>query len=126
MTIKRIEKTDVQELFDIHANYYTFPFPNLANPLYAIQRVVRNDKNNIILAGIIKLTSEGIFITNKNLSEFERMKGIKLLNDQLEKDSLNFGLEDCHVFSENNDNFINILHKLGFVDCTGHALVRSK
>jgi len=68
MTIKRLEKSDVEELFTIHHKFYTFPFPNLANPLYAIQRVVRDSKGNIVLAGIVKITSEGIFITNKDLS----------------------------------------------------------
>ena len=42
------------------------------------------------------------------------------------KDVVDFGLEDCHTFAENDDHYINILRKLGWLDCTGHALVKLK
>jgi hypothetical protein len=54
------------------------------------------------------------------------MKAIKLAMDQLFTDATEFGLEDCHTFAENDDHYINILRKLGFVDSTGHAMVRLK
>lgn len=125
MQIRRIEKTDIKELYEIHQKHYNFAFPDLSSPLYAIQEVI-TEKDKIVLAGIVKLTSEVIFITNKDIPNLTIMKGIKLANEQMFKDATNLGLEDFHVFAENDDNFINILRKLGFLDCTGYPMVRLK
>jgi hypothetical protein len=126
MNIRRLEKQDVKEIYDIHQKFYNFAFPDLSNPLYAIQRVVLNNSGKIILTGIIRLTSEVILIIDKDQSNITRTKAIKLLNDQLYKDATNFGLDDFHIFAENDDNFINILRKLGFIDSTGFPMVRLK
>lgn len=123
MNLRRLERKDLKQLIEIHNKYYNFAFPNINDPLYAIQRIVEKD-DKIVLAGIVKLVSEVILITNKDLPPLTKMRGIKMMSDQLFKDVKNFGLDEFHVFSENDDNFINILHKLGFVDCTGVPLVR--
>ena len=124
MNIRRIEKSDVAPLFELHKKFYNFPFPDLSSPLYSHQLVVTNQEK-IILGIITKITSEGIFITDKDASRITRMKAIKLAIDHLNL-LWNFGLEDIHTFAENDDHYINILRKLGFVDCTGHALVKLK
>lgn len=126
MNIRRLEKRDVKEVYAIHQKFYNFAFPDLSNPLYAIQRVVLDNSGKIILAGIVRLTSEGIFITDKDRSNITRMKAIKLLSEQMYKDVVNFGLEDLHIFAENDDNYNNILRKLEFVDSTGFPMVRLK
>jgi hypothetical protein len=125
MIIRRLEKYDLQELWNIHKKFYNFAFPDLSNPLYAFQRVVLDNSGKIVLAVIVKLTSEGIFITDKDTSNLTRMKAIMLANNSF-KDAWSFGLEDCHTFVENDDHYINILRKLGWEDCTGHSLVRIK
>jgi len=124
MNIRRIEKPDISLLFELHRKFYDFPFPNLNDPLYSHQLVV-TEKDKIILGIITKITSEGIFITDKEISPITRMKAIKVAMDNL-KLLWNFGMEDIHTFAENDDHYINILRKLGWQDCTGHAMVRLK
>jgi len=124
MITRRLEKFDIERLMEIHKKFYNFPFPDLSNPLYAIQRVVV-EKDKIILAAIVKLTAEGIFITNKDIGNLTRMKAIMAADKDL-KLLWNFGLDDIHTFAENDDHYINILRKLGFEDCTGHSMVKLK
>jgi hypothetical protein len=124
MNLRKIERKDIEPLFNIHKRYYNFPFPDLSNPLYSHQLIVE-DKDKIILAIITKLTSEGTFITDKEISSLTRTKAIKLAMDNL-KLLWNFGLEDVHTFAENDDHYINILRKLGWQDCTGFPMVKLK
>lgn len=123
MNVKRVEKSDLQELWDIHKKFYNYAFPDLSNPLYIFQRVVRDENGEVITASVIKITCEGLFITNKDASHIKIIKAIKRLITQLREDCSLFGLEECHIFSENDDHYINILRKLGFTDCTGFPMV---
>jgi hypothetical protein len=124
METRRLEKSDIKRLLEIHKKFYNFPFPDINNPLYAIQRIV-TEKDKIVLAAIIKLTSEGVFITDKDISPITRMKAIMTADKDL-KLLWNFGLEDVHTFAENDDHYVNILRKLGFQDCSGHSMVKLK
>lgn len=124
MNIRKLEQKDILKLREIHAKHHNYPFPDLNNPLYALQHVV-TEGNKIIGAGIIRLTSEGLFILDKDMSPFVRAKAIKLLNENI-KLLWNFGLEECHIFTENDDSFVNIMRTLGFEDCTGYPMVKQK
>lgn len=124
MDSRRLNSIDINKLKKIHANNHSYPFPDFNDPLYAIQRVV-TEGDKIIVAGIIRITSEGLFITDKETSPFMRAKAIKILNNEMNL-IWKFGINDCHTFAENDDNYINILRKLGFEDCTGHAMVKQK
>ena len=123
MNIKRLEKSDIQELWNIHSG--NFAFPDLSNPLYALQRVVRDENGKVVLGAFVKLTSEGIFIIDKDASPITLVKAMKLANDNI-TDAWTIGLEDCHVFAVNDDHFINLLRELGWTDCTGHPMIRLK
>jgi hypothetical protein len=122
MNIRRIEKGDLEDLYFIHEAYHNFPFPDLSNPLYAVQRIIEDD-GKIIMAGIVKLTTEGIFIVNKERNPLTITRAIKMMLEQLTKDCEKIGLNETHVFVENDDNFINIMRKLKFQDTTGHSMV---
>src|ERR1017187_10551645 len=78
MQLRRIEKRDVKKLFEIWKENYSFPFPDINNPLYAFQHVVLDDHERIVLGSFVKLTSEGIFITDKEVNSITRMKAIKI------------------------------------------------
>jgi len=126
MTLKSLQRSDIEELWRIKEKFYNFPFPDITQPIYCIQNVIRDDKGNIVLGSILKLTAEGIFITNKDLPEITRMKAILLANKEISKQAINLGLEDVHIFAESDDNYIKILRKLGWKDCTGYPMVRMK
>jgi hypothetical protein len=125
MIIKKIEQSDLPELLEIHKEFHNFPFPDLNNPLYILQNVVKDDKG-IIMAGFSKITSEGIFVINKSLNPITITKAIKMVEEDMAKKSIDVGFEDMHVFADNDDHFINILCKLGFVRCTGFPMVKMK
>lgn len=125
--IRKIEKSDIPELLRIHKEFFDyFPFPNLDDPICAFQWVVVDDTSKIVLASVIRLTAEAIFLTDKNLSNIKRAKAIKLINDEKFDEVMNFGLEDLIAFAEKANKYPNILTKLGWVKRPGVAMARGK
>ena len=123
LTLDKIKKEDLERLWNIHKKFYNFPFPDLGSPLYCIQDVIKDANGQIIMAGICKLTSEGIFITNKDVSPFVRTRAIKILIEEFDKILHQLGLEDCHTFAEENKHYVEYLKTFGFKECTGIPLV---
>jgi hypothetical protein len=103
------------ELKVIHDN--SFPFPNINNFLYISKKVIVED-NEIIAAGFLKLTSEGILITNPRTSRRSRVLATKELINILELEAKKFGFDDCHVFVKDS-KVQEFLRHLGFNFCKG-------
>src|SRR5580704_1771789 len=84
-----------EELSLLHDN--SFPIPNINNPLYFSKKLII-DNGELIAAGLVKLTCEGVLVINEKAPLRSRVNGIKALIEEQSKDAKKIGLDDCHVF----------------------------
>lgn len=94
-----------------------FPFPDIKNPMYISNKIVI-DNGEIVGAGFVRLTSEGILILDKERSKIVRAKAAVSIVEGLKDSVKKFGLDECHVFVQ-DVNVQRFLGKLGFVNCKG-------
>jgi hypothetical protein len=123
LTLDKIKLEDIPSIKMIHAENHNYPFPDLTNPLYVVQDVIRDENDDIIMAGVIRVTSEAILITNKQATVTKRIAALAILAKEMIKMLKELQIEDCHIFAEEDPNFITFLKKLGFIDCTGKPMV---
>lgn len=99
-----------------------FPMPNLVNKLYCIKKSV---EINGELAAIfwVKLTSELSLITNPDISTLKKALAIKRIEEFVHPELKKRGIDDMHLFIENDPQYSNFLIKnFGFVLVPGQAL----
>jgi hypothetical protein len=101
---------DPEAIKQIHDG--SFPFPDLASPLFLSKRMAIKDGKLIGFIGA-KLTAEGVLILNSETSAITRTKASLELWDAMKRDLKNFGLEDFHVFTK-NPKFFNLLMNFKF------------
>jgi hypothetical protein len=123
LTLDKIKQEDVPNVKMVHAENHSYPFPDLSNPLYVVQDLIKDENGEIVMAGIIRLTSEVILVTNKSANINKRIAALGIIAKELTRMLKELGIEDCHIFAEEDPNFIMFLKKLGFIDCTGKAMV---
>jgi N-acetylglutamate synthase-like GNAT family acetyltransferase len=100
----------------------SFPLPDLSNPLYVSQKTVI-DEGDVVAAGLVRLTAEGILITNQSLPAITRARASKELIEALKKDCKGRGLDECHAFVKNSV-VAEFLFHLGFQKCqAGQPLI---
>jgi len=104
-----------KELRKIHDE--SFPFQDLANKLYISQKTVI-DNGEIVAAGLVRLTAEGILMCNMNMPVITRARATRELIESLKKDVQSRGLDECHVFVK-DPKVQEFLMKLGFKICRG-------
>lgn len=102
---------------EIHDN--SFPLPDL-NSMKFIKTVVSDGLVQAV--GLVRITAEGILITDQKLSLQQRAIASGLAIDELKKECMRAGLQDCHVFVEKS-NVKEFLKFFGFQPCKGQALV---
>jgi len=106
--------------------YAKFPMPNLNNSLYVIKKSIIQDER-LICSFWVKLTSETSLILHPNLSRFEKTRVLIELFQFLYCEVQKLGLDDSHLFIENNENFVKLLKKhFNFKDNLGTALYIGK
>src|ERR1700751_2139719 len=111
MRVRPFRYPDVVKLTDIHQRAgYTFPFPDLTNPLYIVKGVAVNDKGDICGAGFVKIISEGILIVDSDLNMKEKIATMDELVMVGQALTWKSGMQDWHVFIDDND-FCTILKK---------------
>ena len=97
----------------IHDN--SFPLPDLSNRLYVGKKSVVAD-SQVAAIGLIRLTCEGVLLTNNSLPSPTRARAGAITIEALKKDALRLGLNDCHVFVTSKRTKAFLEH-LGFSVC---------
>lgn len=115
MLLRDIQDSDVATLrCYLNGN---FPFPDLADELCIAKKAVI-ENGNLIGAGIIRLTSEGILIMDAKAPLRSRVRAILSLADALRRDVKQQGMTECHVFVR-EPNVRKFLQRVGFVSSIG-------
>jgi len=94
-----------------------FPFPDLSNPLY-ISRKTIIENNQIVGAGLVRLTGEGILILDPSQPKTVRARAAAQVIEALKQDVKSRGLDECHVFVR-DPNVVKFLKHVGFVESQG-------
>ena len=118
MLILRSADSDI--LKEIHDG--SFPLPDLSNPLYFGQ-CTAIENGEVIGVGLVRLTCEGILITDQSKPVTQRARASKAIIESAREQAKFKGLEDCHVFVR-QPNVIKFLEHLGFaISKSGTAMV---
>lgn len=100
-----------------------FPMPNLNNKLYYIKKTIEED-NNPVASFWVKVTSELSLILKNELSPTKKAKIMleldKFLKGKLTKD----GMDDIHLFIEDEIFSHFLVKNFGFVQVPGQSLYR--
>jgi hypothetical protein len=105
-----LDFVDEEEAKKIHDN--SFPFPDLSNKLYIFQKTAI-EEGRIVAVGLVRLTTEGILITNKDVRSITRARAAREVIESLKKDCQLRNLDECHAFVK-SDATVQFLLKLGF------------
>jgi len=117
--VRPLTTEDTNSVLEIFDN--SFSKPDFDSALYLSKKVIEVN-GKIVAAGLCRLTSEGILIADMNQPLTIRTRAIKELIDVMIEDSYDMGMDECHMFT-GNDEITNLLSKLGFVLCKGTAMV---
>ena len=101
---------DLEEMKRIHDN--SFPLPDLSNRLYICKKSVIDD-GKLVAIGLVRLTAEGILLTNQLLPVTMRARASAVVIEQLKQDVKAWGLDECHVFVKSS-KVQQFLKHLGF------------
>lgn len=113
MVITNVLESEVEVLKSLHDN--SFPFPDLDDCIVK-QAVI--DNGILVGMGIVRLTTEGILIINKDLSSLTKSRCIQGLINNMVPKVKSLGIKDCHVFVQDY-KMIRFLQEIGFQDCKG-------
>jgi hypothetical protein len=99
----------------VNSLHKDFPNPDVGKCIVK-KTIISNGQ--VILIGLVKLSSEIILLSNDKVSEFKRGKALLMLEEEIERE-LNFrGIDECHAFLRWNEfngfKIEDILKKLGF------------
>ena len=111
-----LNSIDPEILMQLHQGY-EFPLPDLTDKLYISKKSVI-ESGKITAIGLVRLTAEGILITNDLCSQMSRARCSEAVINALRQDVKRQGLTDCHVFVRET-NVQKFLRHLGFSDCKG-------
>ena len=110
-----LDTVNREDLLNLHDN--SFPLPDLSNHLYVSRKTaIENGKVNAI--GLVRLTAEGILLTNSEATLTSRARCSAVLIERLKQDIKCQGLDECHVFVR-LPNVQKFLEHLGFTACKG-------
>ena len=104
-----------EDMMSLHDD--SFPLPDLSNRLYISRKTVV-ESGHIAAIGLVRLTAEGILLTNKDLPLVTRARCSAILVEKLKQDIKLQGLDECHVFVR-KPNVQRFLEHLGFLPCKG-------
>jgi len=124
MRVRSYEETDLQKLQSIHATQgFSYPFPDLRNPLFMTKLVLLDESGreeaagrtgaqdgaeadrscapaeNIVGAALLRLTAEAYLLLDPNAgSPRERWQWLLGLHAVTEREAARRGLEDVHAW----------------------------
>lgn len=115
VVIRDLERSDIERLRAMHDD--AFPFPDLSNPRYLIQKAI-DVEGELIGSGIVRLTSEAILILDKTTPRVTRVKATQAIVNSLMRTAKLKGLDECHAFVR-EPNIERLLKTLGFENSKG-------
>ncbi len=120
MIIRALEDRDLEELKQIHEKFYKkeFELPNFMNMICAFA-VIENDQ--IITVGGVRAIAESIILTNKDVNNRMRAKGLRQTLEVTEFITRKSGYDQVHAFIQDKI-WEKRLKKEGFATCKGSAL----
>lgn len=118
MSLRELNLNDLMIL----ERHSMFPLPNLTSKLYCIKKSIEDD-GKLLGSFWVKLTSETSLILEPSLSRLAKARAIKEIFDFLVEELTSLGLDDSHLFIENDNLYVEILKKhFGFKDNLGTPL----
>lgn len=99
----------------IHDN--SFPTPDLSDRLYIAKKTII-ENGQVVAIGLVRLTAEGILITNQVLPKTTRARCSATAIESLKQDVKCYGMNECHIFVKDN-KVKKFLQHLGFVSSKG-------
>ena len=120
--IRNLEAFDVGTVARLHSG--AFPFPDLSNLLYASKKVAIVE-DEVIAAGLCRLTSEGILILDRDQPATVKVRVVRDLLQSMADEVVALGMDECMVFADSPEYAALLVKKLGFEPCTGIPLVVS-
>jgi len=124
MVIRALDLKDVNQLRDIHARYYKdkFDFPNFFDK-YLSRIAVTNSDGRIITAGGIRPILESVILTDKSFTPAQRKEALLQILEFNKFFNNKNGNTGIHAFIEDDDNWVQVLTKYGFVPIKGTGLI---
>ena len=119
MQIRAYTDADLDALKRLHAAQgFDYPFPQVADPIYLTRLVVEDDKQRLVMASLVRLTSEVYLLHDPDVNTpRERFKHVLALHRATEQDAWRRGLQDAHAFlpPQVESSFGRRLRRLGWV-----------
>lgn len=120
MISRPVTLDDIETIRKLHEkNYPELEFPDFTKMLSSF---IIEDNNDIIMTGGVKLISEALLITNKDMSRIKIGKALVIAQGACIHIAKKFNINNVYAFSDNND-YIRHLIKHGFEERYDRTLV---
>ena len=98
--IRLYQESDLAELRRMHAQQgFDYEFPNIADPIFLSKLVVEDERGNIVMASLARVTCEMYLLVDPAAgTPRERYARLLALHEAGERDLLERGLEDAHAW----------------------------
>ncbi|HTS10579.1 MAG TPA: hypothetical protein VMH00_00545 [Candidatus Limnocylindrales bacterium] len=98
--IRLYQESDLAELRRMHAQQgFDYEFPDIADPIFLSKLVVEDERGNIVMASLARITCEMYLLTDPAAgTPRERYARLLALHEAGERDLLQRGLEDAHAW----------------------------
>jgi hypothetical protein len=123
MAIRNITLNDIPKLIEIHDKFYKheFSFPNFFDNFRYTLVITDDGSDKIITACGARPILEMIAITDKSFPATQRISALTKVLQASEFIVSKLGFDQIHAFVQDN-NWEEILKKVGFSECKGKAL----
>ena len=124
LRLRALNRNDLDVVCGVHSTNCNYPLPDLNNKLYCCNKVVVDDKDNVIGVGMVRLTSESILMMDRTKPTTVRARAIKMLIREMKDEVASLGMDETHAFVEDSDAPLQrLLRKaFGFVVCSSRPL----
>lgn len=118
---RTITLNDLEEIRGINEiNFPDLELPDFKKMLGGF--IIEDENNEIVMAGGIKLISECLLVTNKDMSRIKIGKALIIAQGACIHASKAFGIKDIYAFTHNED-YTKHLIKHGFYEKEGKTLM---
>lgn len=119
-----MKEEDIRRLREIHCRYYKdeFTFPDFTS--HFLNAFVIENEGSIVTAGGLRVITEAVAITNKDLEIKERAEGLHKLLEAMVYTAHRDGFNEIHAFVQ-EERWKRVLLNRQFKKTKGEALVFS-